>query len=71
MQRSMQTYVVIACKRTFLTSKSAHAGTPVDACRINRGIMCPKSNLPKKPVDLWAYEASPFCKLARKVIREP
>lgn len=38
------------------------------ACRINRGISYRKSKLPKKPVDLWAYEASPFCKLAREVI---
>ncbi len=37
-------------------------------CRINRGISYRKSNLPKKPVDLWAYEASPFCKLAREVM---
>ncbi|DBB16154.1 TPA: hypothetical protein ACH3X3_015153 [Trebouxia sp. C0006] len=38
--------------------------------RINRGIMCPKSNLPKKPVDLWANKASPCCKLAHKVFVE-
>ena len=36
-------------------------------CRINRGISYRKSKLPKKPIDLWAYEASPFCKLAREV----
>lgn len=38
--------------------------------RINRGISYRKSNLPKKPVDVWAYEASPFCKLAREVFVE-
>ncbi|KAL0042144.1 hypothetical protein WJX77_004492 [Trebouxia sp. C0004] len=38
--------------------------------RINRGISYRKSKLPKKPVDLWAYEASPFCKLAREVLVE-
>lgn len=38
--------------------------------RINRGITYRKSRLPKKPIDLWAYEASPFCKLAREVFVE-
>lgn len=38
--------------------------------RINRGISYRKSKLPKKPIDLWAYEASPFCKLAREVFVE-
>ncbi|KAL3131916.1 hypothetical protein ABBQ38_007619 [Trebouxia sp. C0009 RCD-2024] len=38
--------------------------------RINRGISYRKSKLPKNPIDLWAYEASPFCKLAREVFVE-
>ena len=39
----------------------------VDIDRLGRGTSYRKSKLPKQPIDLWAYEASPFCKLAREV----
>ena len=35
--------------------------------RGGRGITYRPSTLPDKPLEIWAYEASPFCKLAREV----
>lgn len=38
--------------------------------RGGRGITYRPSTLPDKPLEIWAYEASPFCKLAREVLVE-
>eukprot|EP00891_Asterochloris_glomerata_P006461 jgi/Astpho2/6461/Aster-06930 len=38
--------------------------------RAGRGGTYRQSRLPKKPIDVWGYEASPFCKLAREVLVE-
>lgn len=35
--------------------------------RGGRGTSYRKSNLPKEPIEIWGYEASPFVKLAREV----
>ena len=35
--------------------------------RGGRGATYRKSNLPKEPIEIWGYEASPFVKLAREV----
>lgn len=40
------------------------------APRSGRGSKYRKSRLPEKPISLWAYEASPFCKLVREVLNE-
>ncbi len=34
--------------------------------RGGRGTSYRKSNLPKEPIEIWGYEASPFVKLARE-----
>ena len=39
--------------------------------RGGRGITYRPSTLPDKPLEIWAYEASPFCKLAREVRPAP
>ncbi|CAL5219441.1 g1272 [Coccomyxa viridis] len=38
--------------------------------RGGRGTSYRKSNLPKEPIEIWGYEASPFVKLAREVLTE-
>lgn len=35
--------------------------------RGGKGSSYRKSNLPKEPIEIWGYEASPFVKLAREV----
>ena len=39
--------------------------------RGGRGATYRKSNLPKEPIEIWGYEASPFVKLAREVRSRP
>ncbi|XP_034694558.1 uncharacterized protein LOC117920951 [Vitis riparia] len=38
--------------------------------RMGKGSSYTLSKLPPKPLELWAYEASPFCKVVREVIVE-
>ncbi|KAK9837611.1 hypothetical protein WJX74_001327 [Apatococcus lobatus] len=38
--------------------------------RAGRGTSYRKSKLPKEPIEIWGYEASPFCKLTREVLVE-
>eukprot|EP00898_Chlorokybus_atmophyticus_P000640 jgi/Chlat1/1577/Chrsp123S01850 len=38
------------------------------APRAGRGSAYKPSKLPEKPLELWAYEASPFCKMVREVL---
>ncbi|RVW48061.1 hypothetical protein CK203_073470 [Vitis vinifera] len=38
--------------------------------RMGKGSSYTPSKLPPKPLELWAYEASPFCKVVREVIVE-
>ncbi|XP_029117231.1 uncharacterized protein [Elaeis guineensis] len=38
--------------------------------RMGRGSMYTPSKLPPVPLELWAYEASPFCKIVREVLVE-
>eukprot|EP00262_Sarcandra_glabra_P004610 TRINITY_DN1573_c0_g1_i2.p1 TRINITY_DN1573_c0_g1~~TRINITY_DN1573_c0_g1_i2.p1 ORF type:complete len:345 (+),score=48.78 TRINITY_DN1573_c0_g1_i2:174-1208(+) len=38
--------------------------------RIGKGSSYTPSRLPPRPLELWAYEASPFCKLVREVLVE-
>ncbi|KAJ3681555.1 hypothetical protein LUZ60_016044 [Juncus effusus] len=38
--------------------------------RMGRGSSYTKSKLPPLPLELWAYEASPFCKIVREVLVE-
>jgi glutathione S-transferase len=38
--------------------------------RVGRGAQYRKSRIPDKPIELWAYEASPFCKLTRERLVE-
>ncbi|XP_010558992.1 PREDICTED: uncharacterized protein LOC104827511 [Tarenaya hassleriana] len=38
--------------------------------RIGKGSSYVPSKLPPKPLELWAYEGSPFCKLVREVLVE-
>ena len=35
--------------------------------RAGRGTSYRRSKLPKEPIEIWGYEASPFCKLTREV----
>lgn len=47
-----------------LSTLSAAAGL---LPRAGRGTNYRKSKLPKEPLEVWGYEASPFCKLTREV----
>ncbi|KAI8563033.1 hypothetical protein RHMOL_Rhmol03G0081600 [Rhododendron molle] len=38
--------------------------------RLGRGSSYTPSKLPPKPLEVWAYEASPFCKVVREVLVE-
>lgn len=38
--------------------------------RLGRGSTYVPAKLPEKPLELWAYEASPFCKIVREVLNE-
>lgn len=38
--------------------------------RVGRGSSYTPSKLPPKPLEVWAYEGSPFCKVAREVLVE-
>lgn len=38
--------------------------------RMGKGSSYTPSKLPPKPLELWAYEASPFCKVVREVVVE-
>ncbi|MCO5594636.1 hypothetical protein L7F22_048669 [Adiantum nelumboides] len=38
--------------------------------RMGKGSKYVPSKLPEKPLELWAYEASPFCKIVREVLVE-
>ncbi|KAL2554256.1 Thioredoxin family protein [Forsythia ovata] len=38
--------------------------------RMGKGSSYTPSKLPSKPLDIWAYEASPFCKVVREVLVE-
>ncbi|MCL7033134.1 hypothetical protein MKW94_005228, partial [Papaver nudicaule] len=38
--------------------------------RMGKGSSYTPSKLPPKPVELWAYEPSPFCKVVREVLVE-
>ncbi|KAK9785024.1 hypothetical protein WJX73_009973 [Symbiochloris irregularis] len=38
--------------------------------RAGKGTQYRRSRLPKQPLEVWGYEASPYCKLAREVLVE-
>ncbi|KAI3682413.1 hypothetical protein L1987_82383 [Smallanthus sonchifolius] len=38
--------------------------------RMGKGSMYTKAKMPPQPLEVWAYEASPFCKLVREVLVE-
>jgi len=38
--------------------------------RFGKGSTYVPAKLPKKPLELWAYESSPFCKIAREALSE-
>ena len=40
------------------------------ACRASHGRTAKKSTLPDKPLELWSYESSPYCRLAREALCE-
>ncbi|KAK9816942.1 hypothetical protein WJX72_007242 [[Myrmecia] bisecta] len=50
-----------------ITTLSAGLGM---LARVGKGASYRRSKLPKKPIEIWAYEASPFCKQAREVLTE-
>jgi glutathione S-transferase len=50
-----------------LTTLSAGLG---QAPRLGKGISYRASTKPEKPIDIWAYEASPFCLQTREVLTE-
>jgi glutathione S-transferase len=50
-----------------LTTLSAGLG---QAGRLGKGISYRPSKKPEKPIELWAYEASPFCLQTREVLTE-
>jgi glutathione S-transferase len=50
-----------------LTTLSAGLG---QAPRLGKGINYRPSKKPEKPIELWAYEASPFCLQTREVLTE-
>ncbi|KAK7355445.1 hypothetical protein VNO80_14701 [Phaseolus coccineus] len=51
----------------FLTTLTAGLGM---LSRIGKGTIYTPAKFPPKPLKLWAYEASPFCKLVREVLVE-
>ena len=46
------------------TATAALAG----AWRPGRGVTARPSHAPKKPLELWSFEASPFCRIAREAL---
>ncbi|RAL44595.1 hypothetical protein DM860_003354 [Cuscuta australis] len=38
--------------------------------RMGKGSTCTPSKLPPQPLEIWAYEPSPFCKIVREVLVE-
>jgi glutathione S-transferase len=40
------------------------------ALRLGRGVHARPSRKPKKPLELWSFESSPFCRIAREVLCE-
>jgi glutathione S-transferase len=40
------------------------------AARLGRGVAYRRSNPPEKPLELYSYEGSPFCRMAREVLCE-
>lgn len=38
--------------------------------RLGKGSIYTPARLPEKPLELWAYEASPFCKIVREALVE-
>jgi glutathione S-transferase len=50
-----------------LTDASAMAASTM---RLGRGVFYRPSNPPQKPLELWSFEASPFCRIARETLCE-
>ncbi|HSD10864.1 MAG TPA: glutathione S-transferase N-terminal domain-containing protein [Candidatus Binatia bacterium] len=50
-----------------LTDASAMAAS---AARLGAGVFYRQSNPPEKPLELWSFEASPFCRIAREALCE-
>jgi glutathione S-transferase len=50
-----------------LTDATAFAAS---AARIGSGVSYRPSNPPEKPLELWSFEASPFCRIAREALCE-
>jgi glutathione S-transferase len=40
------------------------------AARLGRGVAYRKAREPKAPLELWSFEASPFCRIAREALSE-
>jgi glutathione S-transferase len=51
---------------TLTTLGAAVAGLP----RGRRGVSCSASKPPEKPMELWSFESSPYCRIAREKLCE-
>jgi glutathione S-transferase len=49
---------------------AAVTGTLASALRFGAGVRVRKSRAPAKPLELWSFEGSPFCRLVRETLCE-
>ncbi len=49
-------------------SFAAPLGSLASAARLGRGVRALPSRAPEKPLELWSFEASPFCRIAREAL---
>jgi glutathione S-transferase len=50
-----------------ITDATAFAAS---AARLGRGVSYRRSNPPERPLELWSFEASPFCRIVREALCE-
>lgn len=49
---------------------AAITGTLASGLRLGSGVHARKSRLPAKPLELWSFEGSPFCRIVREALCE-
>ncbi len=52
------------------TDVSVPLGSLASALRIGNGLRYRRSTPPEQPLELWSFEASPFCRIAREALCE-
>jgi glutathione S-transferase len=49
---------------------SVPLGSLASVLRTGRGVRYRKARVPEQPLELWSFEASPFCRIAREALCE-